>query len=388
MIALKATIRTYDAVNHQAAVEIIGSTPSYLAAVPVAANVHAADCVAGRTCVVTFFDPANPSDGAITAVVGPPSAGGGGVSDHGLLTGLADDDHAQYALLAGRAAGQTLRGGSAASEHLTLQSTAHATRGYVRAQDDLQLLSNYMRDSGGNLRLQLATSAPHATLHDYVRVDERLGIATDPVANVGLKMRPTFAGASGSVYLLDFSPGGLSLAGATVNVDGVHSDAIFNVSGYNVNRVAGLYFFGYVMNDEGHTLTDLMAVYARVGNQASYGAITRAAGLHVEAPAFIGETYPTEYYGLRIKNPWTSGDGTTAVGILCEDPTDAASLYTAWLGADLSGTPKLRLDAGDPAANQSQLHIMVNNGSAVLRRVQIGAAGSGGTGYRLLRVLD
>jgi hypothetical protein len=32
----------------------------------------------------------------------------GGVSDHGLLTGLADDDHTQYALLAGRAAGQNL----------------------------------------------------------------------------------------------------------------------------------------------------------------------------------------------------------------------------------------------------------------------------------------
>lgn len=26
----------------------------------------------------------------------PPGAGGGGVTDHGALTGLADDDHAQY----------------------------------------------------------------------------------------------------------------------------------------------------------------------------------------------------------------------------------------------------------------------------------------------------
>ena len=39
----------------------------------------------------------------------PPAAG---VSDHGGLTGLADDDHAQYLLLAGRGAGQTIASGN------------------------------------------------------------------------------------------------------------------------------------------------------------------------------------------------------------------------------------------------------------------------------------
>lgn len=53
--------------------------------------------------------------------------------DHGALGGLTDDDHTQYALLAGRSSGQTLKGGTAASEVLTLQGTAHATAGYVRA---------------------------------------------------------------------------------------------------------------------------------------------------------------------------------------------------------------------------------------------------------------
>lgn len=46
-----------------------------------------------------------------------PSGGGtpiGGVSDHGLLSGLGDDDHAQYLLLAGRSGGQSL--GSVATE--------------------------------------------------------------------------------------------------------------------------------------------------------------------------------------------------------------------------------------------------------------------------------
>src|SRR5690606_6496426 len=49
--------------------------------------------------------------------------------DHGVIAGLADDDHLQYALLAGRGTGQTLRGGLSASNNLVLGSTAHATKG-------------------------------------------------------------------------------------------------------------------------------------------------------------------------------------------------------------------------------------------------------------------
>ena len=44
-------------------------------------------------------------------------------TDHGALTGLADDDHTQYALLAGRSGGQILKGGTGVGDDLTLQST-------------------------------------------------------------------------------------------------------------------------------------------------------------------------------------------------------------------------------------------------------------------------
>lgn len=55
----------------------------------------------------------------------------GGVSDHGALTGLADDDHSIYALLAGRSGGQTIVGGTASGDNLTLQSTSNATKGRI-----------------------------------------------------------------------------------------------------------------------------------------------------------------------------------------------------------------------------------------------------------------
>lgn len=47
----------------------------------------------------------------------------------GLTTG---DPHTQYALLAGRSGGQTLIGGTAASNNLVLTSTSHATKGVVQ----------------------------------------------------------------------------------------------------------------------------------------------------------------------------------------------------------------------------------------------------------------
>lgn len=60
------------------------------------------------------------------------------VSDHGNLAGLTDDDHAGYARLAGRASSQTLIGGTAANEDLTLKGTAHSTKttSYVLIQPD------------------------------------------------------------------------------------------------------------------------------------------------------------------------------------------------------------------------------------------------------------
>lgn len=74
--------------------------------------------------------------------------GGSGVTDHGALTGLSDDDHTQYALLAGRSTGQTLTGGTASGDDLTLRSTTNATKGDV-----------ILNDQGGNIIIGGATTA-------------------------------------------------------------------------------------------------------------------------------------------------------------------------------------------------------------------------------------
>jgi hypothetical protein len=78
--------------------------------------------------------------------------------DHGSIGGLGDDDHAQYALLAGRAGGQSLNGGTAASDNLSLSSTTNATKGKIN------LGANSAFDEA-NTRLGIGTNNPETILH-------------------------------------------------------------------------------------------------------------------------------------------------------------------------------------------------------------------------------
>lgn len=135
-----------------------------------------------------------------------------GVTDHGALTGLGDDDHAQYALLAGRSGGQLLKGGTAASDALTLQSTNNATRGGVMLADD-----------------------------DWLRFDEMTAPGTPAAGKVAL-----YAKADGRFYGKDdagteFTLAGLNISGLT-EVDVAIDDelAIADTSDSGANKKLGV----------------------------------------------------------------------------------------------------------------------------------------------------
>lgn len=89
--------------------------------------------------------------------------------DHGLLGGLADDDHVEYTRLVGRAGGQVQIGGTGAGDDLEFQSTSHATKGeiftdeyvrsarvYVNAQVDTY--TPVLGDAGGIVTIDKATA--------------------------------------------------------------------------------------------------------------------------------------------------------------------------------------------------------------------------------------
>jgi hypothetical protein len=93
--------------------------------------------------------------------------------DHGSeVTGLGDDDHTIYALLLGRSGGQTLIGGTAASNSLTLTSTSHGTKGGIglgSAPTSIHgtIVDEYVqikRASGGNLQIVSTATADASSL--------------------------------------------------------------------------------------------------------------------------------------------------------------------------------------------------------------------------------
>lgn len=63
---------------------------------------------------------------------------------HNTLSGLTTGDagHTQFVMLAGRSGGQIVQGGTAASELLVLESTAHASKGTVQTKDNFLPFTN------------------------------------------------------------------------------------------------------------------------------------------------------------------------------------------------------------------------------------------------------
>ena len=70
--------------------------------------------------------------------------------DHGELSGLADDDHTQYLLLAGRSGGQEVVGGTDASDDLVFSSTSNATKGNILTRDNFLPFTDASYSSGWN----------------------------------------------------------------------------------------------------------------------------------------------------------------------------------------------------------------------------------------------
>jgi len=78
-------------------------------------------------------------------VVSSRETGGGGVTDHGALTGLLDDDHVGYMRLTGRSGGQTLVGGDSSTDDLVLQASSHPTPlGRVRVATGVEFQADEM----------------------------------------------------------------------------------------------------------------------------------------------------------------------------------------------------------------------------------------------------
>lgn len=305
-----------------------------------------------------------------------------GTKDHDLLDGLLDDDHTIYGLLSGRSGGQLYKGGLAASQHLTLQSTAHATRGYVRAQDDLQLLSNKLRNSVGGVGVQLAASTPHVTLSNEVRVGTRLGVGVAPNVYTGFKCSPALSGAQ-NLAIANLTATA-TLTGGSRTIKGIVAQGTAMISsGATATQIAGLYFTALAAG--AGNATALYAAWIRAGLWSYSGTAPTVWGLKVRSPMFGGSTWPSTAYGVDIENQGVyAGSTHNAIGLKIADQTvTTGNKYLIEAGP---ATPYLRLGGGGaPGAGLSHLWL---NLAGVLKQVQEDAVNTAGAGFRRLRVVN
>lgn len=250
------------------------------------------------------------------------SGGGGGVTDHGALTGLSDDDHTQYALLAGRSGGQTVTGGTASGDDLTLRSTTDATKGDI-----------IIADQGGNVLLGGGATASE------VRILEPSG--------------------SGSNY-------------TAIKAQAQGADVTYTLPASSAD--------GYMKNTSGTLSWDTPGDIMNGGNTTA-AAVTigtnDANALNLEVNNTTGLTLGTDYSltaTAAVSNTNTAADrmviktnstGTAAAsfgsGILFQgessttDNRDMARIFTAWTNAtDASREAKISFSLGDNGSALSE----------------------------------
>lgn len=151
----------------------------------------------------------------------------GSITNAQLAGSIADDKLANsYAILAGRAGGQTLKGDTASGGNLTLQSTSHATRGQVKVGTTVYDEVNNWLGIG---------CTPLA------RLQSEIGLIPDATILPGLILSGTYATTS-SIQSLDFRYTNWEVSpirlGATFNADGLTMELIFMAGGlYNADGV-------------------------------------------------------------------------------------------------------------------------------------------------------
>ena len=221
---------------------------------------------------------------------------------HSDLSGLTTGDpHTQYALLAGRASGQTLIGGTASLEILTLQGSAHGDGGLI-------VLNN----------------------------DTIISTASDVAA---VKISPTFTGSSNVVR-------------------GIQSLPTFQPSA-SIGAAIAFSFAGIGDPATGKTISLLTGGAGAYQTGSSGGAVTDGYGFYVDSPT-LGTVIPTSSTGTVIQNQGASGI-TNVYGLQIAAQTGGTNNYGHFLNI-MSGNTSRALLIG--ASQLTDRHILAEIGGS------------------------
>jgi len=304
------------------------------------------------------------------------AGGGGGVTDHGALTGLADDDHTQYALLAGRSGGQILKGGTASGDDLTLMSTNNATKGSI-------FFGTSEYDEVNN-RLGINVVSPSARMH---MVSTSVGTTTT-IANA-LYLQNTTAAANNSQQ---YSPALIlegkgwktaSTAASQAVAYSIQTQPVQAVTNPQANLVfaasinGGAYSTLVTINDQG-SMTVSGSIYA-TSSLAANGqlSVSRTTNVPQSYRLSNGGSDQTPYIFLGDNGTVTAG--TPAIAMEGKDKTNGflflAANGTRQIARATINIGSLTNTAGSEAGD---LIFQTMTGGALSEKFRISATNSGG----------
>ena len=396
----RATIKSYDAGSHRAAVGIAGSLSVWLNDLAVSDAIAAATVVVGNECSVLFHTDDNPDDAVVISV-----HGAGPITPISDFLSLSDTPGSysgqalkQMRVNAGETALEFAAGGAggtptliedadqdtkvqaeeSADEDILRFDTAGAQRmtidasGNIAATGAVTVQGNLTIGALGKLIGQKAQGhyLGTAPADDSYQLFQG-GVLSPPVAAAGqiagmLRQQPTLMPNADGQYFY-----------------GVSGQATVIGASYNIAKIAGLYFIAIVAGggSPGKTVTELVGAESLPGKfGAGYLTLTDVTGFKES----VGFMTPTNTTLTRWQGFWASFAGSSAItthaGLRITDITAGTNRHLIWAGPNVpsgAGLTNLRLDAGNPAnaglaaEGDSQLNLTFNeNGVLAMRNVR------------------
>jgi len=237
--------------------------------------------------------------------------------DHGSLAGLSDDDHTQYALLAGRSGGQTLRGGTSKTNNLVLSANSQAydnkSFGYIETTHPIVW----------NDDINIGATFTGFFSEGYHRFISQTGTFTlDPTMNAGEVV------ALKSAVTIKYSSSQIITASPTF----MSQNTIQPTAAVNDNALSS--WSSYIANDRFMPLltTAITATTTNFVGLQSAPTVGIAAGSHASASGVA-----TNLIAVETASKVTSqGTATNARGVLVHNPVkEGSGIVTNNIGVDI-----------------------------------------------------
>jgi len=398
-IIAKGIIRAYVAGTHKADVQLVGSHPAVLTAIRVATDIPAADVVAGRQCTVLFLDPANQDDAVVLTIQGAlPSGGGGGTTDHAVLTNLAyaGAAHTGFQPTSEKNAASGYAGLDASTALNTaqirgLRTTTGPTNLAMGAVADGQLLRRSgatiigytepipiaLYDSSSNLRVDAShDTVPWVDLYDDAMIQGNLTIGTvgvDPKKKLYVYADPGNI-ASGGYNVFEEQIGTLTFTNSGQLLKGITGLAYAGLAaGKTAFQIFGLNFDVGAAGSGGAAA--IAAVWVRHFGINYTGIATTIYGHMLKTPVYAAAATIQNVVGWEVEDQGPATNYGNVTGLLFRDTTlNTGFTRLLELGGTIGTLPNLRLEGRAPttpgaAKGRSQLLLTFNeNGVVALRR--------------------